>query len=165
MQKQTIAPSIYAGTLPLLTIVIYGAGILHIKVARFYFVPHHLPSMDTVTANDKPVRKRAKKAKISSELRTQNKDAAAAAAHALNTDIVTAIENLDEVIDEIALKHGKSVEVIQELLHLGSHVLKSRRAVGINNAYAHCEARSETTCMFSALLSCSLLTVVVCRGR
>jgi hypothetical protein len=53
---------------------------------------------------------------------------------------MVSINNLDEVIDGIALKHSKSIEVVQELLHLGGHVLKSRRAVGINNAYAHCGA-------------------------
>jgi len=96
-------------------------------------------------ANDKPVRKQAKRAKISPELRTRNKEVAEAAAHSLNADVLVAINNLDKVIDGIALKHGKSVEVVQELLHLGGHVLKSRRTVSINNAYAHCEARCNTT--------------------
>lgn len=99
------------------------------------------------TSNRKPVRKRAKKAKISPELHAQNKQAALTAAQQLNADVVAAVEDLDEVIDGLAVKHGKSVEVIQELFHLGGHVLKSRRAVGINNAHAHCEARCETTCM------------------
>ena len=109
-------------------------------------------------ANDKPVCKRAKWAKISPELRARNKEVAEAAAHSLNADVLVAINNLDEVIDGIALKHGKSVEVVQELLHLGGHVLKSRRAVGINNAYAHCEARCDTTCTYSAICNYNPLT-------
>ncbi|KIM74380.1 hypothetical protein PILCRDRAFT_14526 [Piloderma croceum F 1598] len=96
------------------------------------------------TTKSKPVRRHAKKAKISPELRALKKQAAATAAQELNTDITAAIKDLDEVIDRLALKHGKSLEVVQELLHLGGHVLKSRRAVGVNNAYAHCEARCDT---------------------
>ena len=88
-------------------------------------------------ANNKPV---CKQAKISLELHAWNKEAADSAAHSLNADMLVAINNLDEVIEALAIKHGKPVDVMQELLHLGGHVSKSHRAVGINNAYAHCEA-------------------------
>jgi hypothetical protein len=102
-------------------------------------------------ANNKPVRKRAKRAKISPELRAQNKEAADSTVHSSNADMLVAINKLDEVVEALAVKHGKPVDVVQELLHLGGHVLKSHPAVGINNAYAHCEARYDTTCTCSAM--------------
>ena len=103
--------------------------------------------MTKTLANGEPVRKRAKPAKISPLLKAHKKALATAAAHSLHEDVETALTKVDAIVDELALKHGKSTEVIQELLHLGGHVLKSRRSAGINNAYAHCEARCETTYM------------------
>jgi hypothetical protein len=103
-----------------------------------------LPMTKTL-ANGEPVRKRTKAAKITPLLKAHKK-AVTTAAHNLNVDIEVAINNLDNVIDELAVKHGKSFKVVQELLHLGGHVLKSRHSAGINNTYAHCEARCETTC-------------------
>jgi hypothetical protein len=104
-------------------------------------------AMAKTLANGEPVRKRARPAKISPLLKAQKKALALAAAHSLREDVEAAITKVDDIIDELALKHGKSAEVIQELLHLGGHVLKSRRSAGINNAYAHCEARCEAACM------------------
>jgi hypothetical protein len=97
-------------------------------------------------ANGEPVRKRARPAKVSPLLKAHKKAISTAAAHSLNEDIEVAITSVDTIIDGLAIKHGKSVEVIQELIHLGGHVLKSRRTVGINNAYAHCEAHCEGAC-------------------
>jgi hypothetical protein len=99
-------------------------------------------------ANGEPVRKRARPAKVSPLMKAHKKAVAKAAAHSLNEDIEVAIVKLDVIIDEIAEKHGKSVEAVQELPHLGGHVLKSRRSTGINNAYAHCDARCGTTCIW-----------------
>jgi hypothetical protein len=97
-------------------------------------------------ANSEPVRKRAKPAKVSPLLKAHKKAVSTAAAHSLNEDVEVAITSIDTLIDELAVKHGKSVEVIQELVHLRGHVLKSRRTAGINNAYAHCKARCNDTC-------------------
>ena len=99
----------------------------------------------------KPVHKCAKKAKISPKLHAHNKQAAATAAQQLNVDITVTLEDIDDIIDKLALKHAKPVEVIQELLHLGGHVLKSHRTIEINNAYAYCEARCDTDCMCAIL--------------
>lgn len=127
----------------LLAHVIDGAENFHIKVGSFLFC---FSSATTLTSmniiNNKPVHKWAKWAKISPEPHAHNKEAAETTAKSLNADVLIAIDinNLDKVIDGIAIKHEKSVKVVQELLYLGGHVLKSDHAVNINNTYAHCEA-------------------------
>lgn len=66
----------------------------------------------------------------------------------MHSEVKEALETVDNLIERIADKYGKSFEHVQEALHLGGHVLKSHRRPGINNAWAHCEARSQTDCRF-----------------
>jgi hypothetical protein len=98
------------------------------------------------TPNTKTVKLRLKKAKPSVEQRKQVRNDAQQAAEALQTDIDTALDNLHTVVETLALRHNRSEDFITEQLHLGGHVIKQKRAPGLNNAYAHCEARSENEC-------------------
>ena len=56
-------------------------------------------------ANNKPVHKWVKQAKISLKLHTWNKKAVEATVHSLNADVLVAINNIHVIINEIALKH------------------------------------------------------------
>jgi hypothetical protein len=79
-------------------------------------------------ANGQPVRKCAKAVKVSPALRAQQNALATAAAHKLNENVETVITTVNNLVDELAVKHGKPVEVVQELIHLSGHVLKSHHA-------------------------------------
>ncbi|KAF7970544.1 hypothetical protein HWV62_23711 [Athelia sp. TMB] len=91
-----------------------------------------------------PVRKRPKVAASTAAIREQKRKSAKAAAQDLNSEVKAALDTIDDLIDSIANKHGKSFEYVQEAVHLGGHVLKAHRRPGINNAWAHCDARSDT---------------------
>lgn len=96
----------------------------------------------------KTVTLRMKKVKPSPEQRKQSRIDAQQAAEALQSDINTALGELHTVIETLALRHNRSEEFITEQLHLGGHILKQRRAPGINNAYAYCEARCGDECQY-----------------
>jgi hypothetical protein len=94
----------------------------------------------------KAVTIRLKRAKPSDEQRKHARELAHQAAHDLQKDINEALVNLQEVVQTLSLRHDRTADFIAEQLHLGGHVIKQKRAPGINNAYAHCEARCEQEC-------------------
>lgn len=89
---------------------------------------------------------RLKRAKPSDEQRQHARERARQAAHDLQQDISEALANLQEVVETLSVRHDRTVDFIAEQLNLGGHVIKQKRAPGINNAYAHCEARCEQEC-------------------
>jgi hypothetical protein len=115
-------------------VVVHLQGIF--GFAFFSFTPMSTQPLTT--------RKRAPRAKVPNGLRVQQKVDAQQRAKDLADDIELALVEIDDVVDTLAQKHNKTVEFVQEQLHLGGHVLKQQRAPGINNAFAYCEARCES---------------------
>ncbi|KIM81189.1 hypothetical protein PILCRDRAFT_504494 [Piloderma croceum F 1598] len=94
------------------------------------------------TPTTKTVKLKLKKATPSVEQRKQTRNDAQQAAEALQADVDVALDDLHTIVENLALRHNRSEDFIAEQLHLGGHVIKQKRAPGLNNAYAHCEARS-----------------------
>jgi hypothetical protein len=115
---------------------------------RLIFSPVSLALSMAPAHQSKTVTLRMKKAKPSPEQHKQSRIDAQGAAEALQSNINTALGDLCMVVETLALQHNRSEEFITEQLHLGGHVLKQRRAPGINNAYAYCEAQCEDECQY-----------------
>jgi hypothetical protein len=110
-----------------------------------------LPPM-TPPIPTKVVAIRLKKAKPSQEQRKHAREQAHQAAQDLQKDINDALTDLQEVVQTLSHRHNRTEDFIAEQLHLGGHVIKQKRAPGINNAYAHCEARCENECQYLQML-------------
>jgi len=119
------------------------------KNEKFVCIP---PAVMVPTTTAKPVTLRLKKAKPSAEQRQQSRADALHAAQALQADINTALNDLHVMVQTLAVRHNCNEAFITEQIHLGGHIIKQKRAPGINNAYAHCEARCENECKLFFLL-------------
>lgn len=76
-----------------------------------------------------------------------------AAAEALQEDLYKVLDEIRLTVERLSSEHNKSEAFILEQLHLGGAVLRQKRSVGINNAYAHCEARCDDICELTTLFS------------
>lgn len=85
-------------------------------------------------------------AQPSQEQRKLQHESALQAVEALQQDIYNILDQIQEAVERLSHEHTKSKAFILEQLHLGGNVLKQKRAPGINNAYAHCEAWYEDEC-------------------
>ena len=103
-----------------------------------------VPTLTTLT-----VKLKLKKVTPSVEKCKQAHNDAQQAAEALQADVDVALDNLHTIVENLAFWHNRSEDFIAEQLHLGGHIIKQKRAPGLNNAYTHCEAQSENECQLS----------------
>lgn len=99
--------------------------------------------MGVQTANDAPIRKRAKVAPLTEEQRKSAKADRLAIDQKYKARLDDAFNTMSDLVESIADEYGKSSERVFEDLSLGGRVLKDRRRPGINNAWAHCQACTE----------------------
>lgn len=105
---------------------------------------------------------RVPRAQPSAEQKKLLRDGAAQAAEALQLDINQALAEIQATVERLSAKHDKPESFIFQQLHLGGVVLKQKRLPGINNAFAHCEARCEDECGSDTVLFSNTLTDMCC---
>ena len=89
---------------------------------------------------------RIPRAQPSEEQRKLQRERATEQAKALQEEIDGILDEIQSTVERLSDKYLKSESFILEQLHLGGVVLKQKHAPGINNAFAHCEARCEDEC-------------------
>lgn len=90
-----------------------------------------------------PTPKRSKPAPLTDEQKAQAKADRLALDQRYKSALDGAFSDVSNAVENIAQEFGKTPERVFEDLSLGGRILKPRRAPGINNAWAHCQACCE----------------------